>query len=125
MTDIRKSLFVLFSGTLLTFGVWLAIFMTIDPNNTDPITIITFFSSLFLWMTGINTFIIVNIRAHMTVLSNENIIPSSLMHSFSVSLFLLILIVLQTLRVLGIVEGIIVAILFILFELYIKTKTVQ
>ena len=123
MTDIRKSLFTLFSGTLLTFGVWLAILMTVDQNDTDPLTILAFFSSLFLWLTGLFTFILLYIRSHVSKLTNQNTIPNSLLHSFLIIACILLLSILQTLRVLGWLEGVILIILFVLFELYIKAKS--
>lgn len=123
MADLRKSLFTLFSGTLLTFGVWLAIVITIDPNSTDPLTIITFFSSLFLWLTGLCTFILVYIRSHMSEIVQPTIISNSLVHASLIILSIDILLILQTLRVLGILESIIVCILFLLLELYLHTKS--
>lgn len=123
MTDIRKSLFTLFSGTLLTFGVWLAICITVDPFNTDPLTIITFYSSLFLWLTGLFTFIFLYIRSHISDVSNQNLIPNSILHSSLIVITIIIFLTLQTLRVLGLLEGILLFVIFVLIELYIKAKT--
>ena len=109
MTDIRKSLFTLFSGTLLTFGVWLAILMTVDPNDTDPLTILAFFS-VFLWLTDC-LLILLYIRSHVSKLTNQNTIPNSLLHSFLIIACILLLSILQTLRVLGWLEGVILIIL--------------
>jgi len=123
MTDIRKSLFTLFSGTLLTFGVWLAISITVDPFNTDPLTIITFFSSLFLWLTGLIIFIFLYVRSHISDVTNQNTIPNSILHSSLIVITLIVFLILQTLRVLGQLEGILLLVIFILIELYIKAKT--
>jgi len=121
--NLRTYFFGLFSATLLSFGVWLAIFFYADPELADFLTFAAFFSSLFLWLTGALTFIIFYIRIS---LSNREVIfahlPAAGRHAALTSAAITSLLIFQTLRVLSAWEAALVVVIIVLLELAARSK---
>lgn len=121
--NLRTYFFGLFAATLLSFGVWLAIFFFTDPELADFLTFGAFFSSLFLWLAGALTFIIFYLRV---TLSNREVIfahlPVAGRHAALVSAAVVSLLVFQTLRVLSAWEVILIMVIVVLVELAARSK---
>lgn len=122
MKDIRYIFFSLFCVILFSFAIWLSILMTINPQTTDPVTIATFFGSLFVWLTGFIAFIIIYFRSSMFKHSSSKLVTESIFHSSFISLAITIILILQALRVLGFLEIGLIILLCILAEIYIYAK---
>lgn len=117
----RSYMFSLFVGTLIAFTVWLSILITVNPDSTDIITRMTFFASLFLSLTGFFSFIYIYIMSLIeTKYHPTKLVSRSLLRATLLSFTIVFLLVLQTLRVLNTWEIIIVILLYLLTELYIK-----
>jgi hypothetical protein len=120
---LKKYLFAIFTFTLLSLGVWLAILFNTDPNNTDLITRCAFFASLFVFLAGFFTFLGFYLRVYF---SNREIIynnfPIALRQSILLSLIIVGLLAFQTLRVLTVWVAAIYVLAIILVEFYFKSR---
>ncbi|MCL5795506.1 MAG: hypothetical protein M1338_04050 [Patescibacteria group bacterium] len=120
---LKKHLFAIFTSTLLSLGIWLAILFNTDPNSTDLITRCSFFASLFVFVAGLYTFIGFYLRVYF---SNREIIysnfPIALRQSILLSLVIVGLLVFQALRVLTVWVAVIYILAIILIEFYFKSK---
>jgi hypothetical protein len=121
MSSLRSYLFSLFVGTLVAFTVWLAILITIDPTSTDIITKAAFFASFFLALTGLLTFILVYIMSVLTKHTATKLVYQSLVRSSLLSFVATFMLILETLKVLGLWEMIIILALYLLVEFYTQT----
>ncbi len=120
---LTKQLFSVFALTLMALGLFLAILFNVNPDTTDLITQITFFISLFIFLSGLFTFIGFYLRVY---LSNHEIIyanfPIALRQAILVSLLIVGLLALNALRVLNIWSGIIFVLILIIIELFFRSK---
>ncbi|MFY9484739.1 MAG: hypothetical protein WAP74_03930 [Patescibacteria group bacterium] len=121
--NLKSYFFGLFAATLLSFGVFLAIFFYTDPDLADFLTFAALFSSLFLSLTGALTFIIFYIRLSI---GNREIIfahlPVAARHAALIAGLVTTLAILQTLRVLSTWEVILIVFIMILVELAARSK---
>lgn len=121
--NLRSYFFGLFAATLLSFGVFLAIFFYTDPDLADFLTFAALFSSLFLSLTGALTFIIFYLRISIT---NHEVIfahlPIAARHAALISGLVTTLAILQTLRVLSTWEVVLIVLIMILVELAARSK---
>ena len=123
MNDPRYKLFTLFVATLSSFTVWLSILTGIDPNKSDPITKVAFFSSWMLFLIGLLSMLLIYINMMMKNKINfHTILAKSILHASLLSIFITTALVLETIKVLGILELGILIFLLILLELYLKAK---
>lgn len=123
MNKIKSYLFGIFVLTLLAMGVWLLILFNFNPYQADLLTVITFFVSLFLWLTGI--FILIGFYIKVQISNNEIIysfISSTIRQSIILALAIVGILVLRTLRVLTWWDGILLALAVLLLELFFRTK---
>lgn len=120
---LKHYLFTLFSTTLIALGAWLVIFFNVDPKSADALTITAFFASLFLWITGILTFLGFYLRIW---LSNREIIFANLPPSFRQAILGTLafvgLLVFKYLQVLNWWTAIPFVIICLLVELYFQTR---
>ncbi len=120
---LKKQLFAIFTITLLSLGVWLAILFNTDPNKADLITRCAFFASLFVFLTGLFTFLGFYLRVYF---SNREIIynnfPIALRQSILISLIIVGLLVFSSLHVLTIWVAAIFVLAIILIEFFFKSK---
>lgn len=123
MNNLKSYLFSLFMGTLIALTVWLSIFLTVNPNSTDIITKAAFFASLFLALTGIFTFISIYIMSHISKGAASTLVTKSLIQGSILSLVIVFSLILTTLNVFNLWEAIIIALLFIISEIYILSKS--
>lgn len=123
MEKLKKYFFSIFSVTLLSFGMFLAILFNVDPQAADILTITALLASLFLTISGLLSLIIFYLRVKV---SNYEILfaqlPIALRHGSLIALAVTGLIFLQMLRVLGWWEGILYLVVLILLESYFKTR---
>lgn len=121
--SIRSYLFSLYSSTLVALAVWLSIVFFSDPNVADMVTMIAFFVSFFLWLSGLVTFLIfqtkIMITHHEVIYAH---LPSSIRQASFISAALTLLSILQTIQVLSWWSAILVIAIFILFELFFRSK---
>lgn len=121
--NLKKSLFAIFTITLLSLGVWLAILFNTDPNNSDLITRCAFFASLFTFLAGFFTFLGFYLRVYF---SNREVIysnfPIALRQSILLSLIIVGLLIFQSLKVLTIWTIVVYILAIVLIELFFKSK---
>ena len=72
---LRQTLFSIFTTTLMSFGVWLVVFFNTSPLTSDKLTFGAFYGSLFLWVTGIITFVLFYSKVYF---SNKEVVYSLL-----------------------------------------------
>lgn len=113
---------MLFSVTIIALSVWLSILFGSSPLLTDPLTKATFFASLFLWLTGLLSFISIYFSSIFYHNLFNKIIINSVFQSTILSATIIFLIILNTLNVLGWLEFIVVLLLLLLVEIYLKLK---
>lgn len=118
MKSNKQSLFSVFSGTLTSFTVWLAILVSINPYKSDIITKAAFFASLFLWLTGIISFIIVYLGSLIKQIDSDRLITSAIIQGSIISAVAVLMIILKTLAVLDLWEISLIIIIFALSEIY-------
>lgn len=121
--NLRSYFFGLFAATLLSFGVFLAIFFFTDPELADFLTFAALFSSLFLSLTGALTFIIFYLR--ITIANREVLfahLPVAARHAALIAGLVTTLAILQTLRVLSAWEVVLIVFIMILVELAARSK---
>lgn len=121
--SIRSYLFSLYSSTLVALAVWLSIVFFSDPNVADMVTMTAFFVSFFIWFSGLLTFLIFQTKI---IISRKEVIfthlPSSTRQASFISAALTLLAVLQLIQVLSWWSTILVIAIFILFELFFRSK---
>lgn len=120
---LRKKLFYLFMGTLLSLGIWLYMLFHVDPSYADILTWLAFMGSLFLWLSGFLSFIIFYLKVSFF---NQEVIfallPSSLRQAAELALIIAGLLSLQALRVLGWWEGGLYILVIVLIEMFFQGK---
>jgi hypothetical protein len=120
---LKNSLFSLFTITLLSFGGWLTILFNVDPTNTDQFTFALLYICSFLFLVGLLTFIGFGIRI---LLSNREIIFShfvpSLRQACLLSVAIIGLLFLQSLRVLSVIDAGAFVLAILLLELFFRAK---
>lgn len=121
--SIRSYLFSLYSSTLVALAVWLSIVFFSDPDVADMVTMMAFFVSFFIWFSGLLTFLIFQTKI---IISRKEVIfahlPSSTRQASFFSATLTLLAVLQLIQVLSWWSTILVIAIFILFELFFRSK---
>ncbi|EKD56262.1 MAG: hypothetical protein ACD_58C00242G0001 [uncultured bacterium] len=121
---LKTYLFVIFSMTLLSLGIWLMILFNIDPDSADLITKSAFFSSMFLWLMGIMIFIIFYLRIWV---SNKEVIynnlPIALRHAIFISLVITGLLALNSSNLLNWWDAGMFIVVITMLELLFRQKT--
>lgn len=121
----KTYIFIIFSSSILSLGIWLMILLNYDPFSSDLITRGAFFASLFLWIWGLFTLIVFNIKIWI---GNKEVIYShlsvTLRQASFFSLTIIGLLIFQTLRVLNWWVGGILVLVILLTELFFRTRTV-
>lgn len=120
---LKQTLFSLFSITLLAFGGWLTIIFNVDPTKTDTVMFAILYLSIFLFLTGILTFIGFWARI---LFSNREIIyhhlPPALRQAALVAFACVGLLFLQSLRVLSAIDAGAFILAILLIELFFRAK---
>ncbi|PIP21651.1 MAG: hypothetical protein COX39_01860 [Candidatus Nealsonbacteria bacterium CG23_combo_of_CG06-09_8_20_14_all_40_13] len=120
---LRHYLFLLFSSTLVSAGIWLVIFFNIDPTSADIMSISAFFASLFWFLAGFLTFIGFYLRNWF---GNREIIYANLSPSLRQAILISIaatgLLVFSYLKVLSLWTAIPFVIICLLIELYFQSR---
>lgn len=120
---LKKSLFSLFAVTLLAFGGWLTILFNVDPAQADRFQFIALYASIFLFLTGILTFVGFGVRI---LLSNREVVYAhfapSLRQGMLVAFALVGLLFLQSLRVLSVIDAGAFVLAILLIELFFRAK---
>ena len=120
---LRKKLFYLFSATITSLTIWLYFLFHVDPTYADILIWIAFMASLFFWLSGFLGFIIFYLKINFY---NQEIIysllPTSLRQASEISLIIVGLLSLQSLKVLGWWEGGLYILVILLLEMFFQTK---
>jgi hypothetical protein len=120
---LKKALFSVFAMTLLAFGSWLTILFNVDPLKADRFLFVALYASLFIFITGITTFIGFGIRI---LLSNREIIYAHFTPSLRQATLLAFaavgLLFLQSLRVLSAIDAGAFILAILLIELFFRAK---
>lgn len=119
----KTTLFGIFSLTLFSLGVWIVIFFNINPTKADKIIYIAFLASLFLWVSGIITFIeyLTRIKIAKTELTHLSL-NTATRHAVMIAFTLTLLLGLQFLHILNIIDAIIIIVIISTTELYFKGR---
>lgn len=122
----KSYLFVLFCVTLFSLGFSVFMFLNINPYTSDALTIGMFFLSIFIFLTGIITLLGFYFRVKIT--NNEvfyaNFFPS-LRQATLLSIVIVGLLILKSLKVLAWWDGIMFALAIALLELYFQNKNID
>lgn len=121
--SIRSYLFSLYSSTLVALAVWLSVVFFSDPDVADVVTMVAFFVSIFLWCSGLLTFLIFQTKIIIT--RRELIyahLPSSMRQASFISAAITLLGVLRVIQVLSWWSAILVIAIFTLLELFFRSK---
>lgn len=124
--QLKQSLFSLFAVTLLAFGGSITIIMNVDPKSADQFIFVALYASIFLFITGILTFLGFGMRI---LLSNREVIyshfPPSLRQGMLAGLAIVGLFFLQSLRVLSAIDAFAFILAILLIELFFRAKPRQ
>lgn len=123
MMKLKNSLFSLFAITLLSFGGWLTILFNVDPYQTDQINFILLYVCLLLFFIGLVTFIGFGIR--LLIAKGElvySLFIPALRQACLISLAIIGLLLLQSLRVLSPIDGGALVVAILLIELFFKAR---
>ena len=120
MNDVNSYLFSLFGGTLTSLTIWLAILISVDPNKADIITKSAFFASFFLGLTGLLGFLFIYISSSLSSRPVSKIITYSVLQATLLAFASTLVLILQTMRVLGLWELFIILLLVGLSQLYLR-----
>ncbi len=100
--QLKQSLFGLFTITLLSLGGWLTVIFNIDPVSAETFVLVALYSSIFLFIMGITTFLGFGLRV---LLGRREVVYAhfgpSLRQGTLLSVALTGLLFLQSLRVLS------------------------
>lgn len=122
MTEkIKYNLFSIFSSTLVAFAIWIYILYNFDPYSNDILTILSFFATLFFWLSGIITMIMIFVR--INIFSKKSInsnISVSIRQATILSILIVGLLGLNSLKALNTLQAIILIFIAILLEFFIK-----
>lgn len=122
MTEkIKYNLFSIFSSTLVAFAMWIYILYNFDPYLNDILTILSFFATLFFWLSGIITMIMIFVR--INIFSKKSInsnISVSIRQATILSILIVGLLGLNSLKALNALQAIILIFIAILLEFFIK-----
>lgn len=121
----RIYLFIIFCITLFALGFFMLILLNIDPYKSDFLTISIFYITFAVFIMGIITLLGFYFRIKMN--NNEvffsNFKPA-LRQAFLITLVIVGLLILRTLRVLTWWDGIMFALAILLLELYFQNKKI-
>ncbi|OGD67986.1 hypothetical protein A3F08_03560 [Candidatus Berkelbacteria bacterium RIFCSPHIGHO2_12_FULL_36_9] len=122
---IKSLLFTVFVGFIVCLGIFLLILFNVDPFRSDLITIGAYFGSLYLCLLCLFALIGYYTRVQLT---NREVIYShfsvSLRQSALISLSIVLILIMQTMRVLNWwVAGIIILIVFMM-EMFFRVRPV-
>ncbi|PIP51304.1 hypothetical protein COZ61_02135 [Candidatus Berkelbacteria bacterium CG_4_8_14_3_um_filter_33_6] len=122
MTEkIKYNLFSIFSSTLVAFAIWIYILYNLDPFSVDILAILSFFGSLFFWLSGILTMIMIFVRINFFSKNSINTnISSSIRQATILSILVVGLLGLNSLNVLNTLQAGILVFIAILLEFFIK-----
>ena len=122
MTEkIKYNLFSIFSSTLIAFAIWIYILYNFDPFSNDILAILSFFATLFFWLSGIITMIMIFIRINIfSKFSINSNISASIRQATIISILIVGLLALNTLNSLNTLQASILVFIAILLELFIK-----
>lgn len=122
--NLKSTLFGIFSLTLFSLGAWFVMLFNIDPTKTDILTHLAFLASLFLWLSGIITFIeyIVRLRINNKELLYTPL-STAIRHGLQISLTVVTLLSLQLLKVLNVFDAVLILAIILTSELYFKART--
>jgi hypothetical protein len=95
---LRQYLFLMSLGTLICTVAWLFVIFNIDPNNTDTVSFVFFYASLFLSILGIIS--VVSLWIKVKFLKSEEVVFRHVKRTFrqgavSASLVVLLLLLQQ------------------------------
>lgn len=120
---LKQAFFSLFAITLLSFGGWLTILFNVDPTKADTFLFVALYASIFLFITGLGTFIGFWLRV---LFSNREIIYShftpALRQAMLFGFTITGLLFLQSLRVLSVIDAGAFILAVILLELFFRAK---
>lgn len=123
MMKLKNALFSLFSVTLLALGGWLTILFNSDPAHVDRFVLAALYASIFLFITGLATFIGFGLRV---VLTNREMIyghlPIALRQATLLGFGAVGLLFLQSLRVLSVIDAGAFLLALVLLELFFRAK---
>lgn len=122
----RIYLFLLFCVTLFTLGFFILMFFNVNPYTSDNLTISMFFISFFIFLTGL--LFLLGFYFRVKISNNEvfyaNFAPS-FRQALLISLVLVGLLVLKSLKVLAWWDGIMFALSVLLLELYFQNRNIN
>ncbi|NCN24945.1 hypothetical protein CO101_01385 [Candidatus Berkelbacteria bacterium CG_4_9_14_3_um_filter_39_23] len=121
--NLRTRLFYIFSGTLMSFGIWISLLFHTDPTYADILTWLAFMASLLLTIAGFFGLIIFYIK--VSFFNNELVyilLPSSFRQSLEIGLAVVGILSMQAIKVLGWWEAGLYILVLILLELFFQTK---
>lgn len=122
----KTQLFLIFSLTLISLGTWVIIMFNYNPNLADILIPSAFWSSLFLSLWGILTFILYFLRAQFT---NREVIYShlsiSIRHSILITSCVVGLLFLKSMNVLTWWVATMFVMVVLLLELFFRTKKIN
>jgi len=115
---LRQYLFLMFLGTLLCWGIWVFIILTIDPTSADTISLMFFYASLFLSLVG--TIFIITFSLRRLFNKNDDIVFRSVRRTFRQSMvlstFIIFALLLLQKHLLNYWNTILLVVLFLLLE---------
>ncbi|KKP89217.1 MAG: hypothetical protein UR93_C0001G0049 [Berkelbacteria bacterium GW2011_GWA2_35_9] len=122
MTErIKYNLFSIFSSTLVAFAIWIYILYNFDPFSGDILAILSFFGTLFFWLSGILTMIMIFVRINLFSKNSINTnISISIRQATILSVLIVSLLGLNSLNVLNTLQACILIFIAILLEFFIK-----
>lgn len=119
---LRYYLFIVFVVTLLALGWLVVTIFNVDPTKANSWVLSGFFTSLFLTIAGVSTFVSFFIRVK---LSNNEVIfanfPLALRQAVEIASVIVALSFLQSIRTLNLWTIVLVAIIAVLIEMFFRT----
>ena len=120
MTKFKAKLFLVFTVTMFAIAsLFLAIF-NYNPFKADYSVFALFYTSLFVSITGVSTFIVIFIKSRLTPKIDPSSFWPSLRLSALISLILSLFFLLQGLKILDLWVGVPLALAVLLLELFFR-----
>lgn len=122
--NIRYNLFSIFASTLIALGIWIYLLYNFNPFTSDILTRASFFASLFFWLSGFIAMIIIFLRINFKPKGSvKESIVASIRHGSILGTLIVGLLVLKSLDVLNLWQGIILVIIAGLMELFFRASS--
>lgn len=118
----QRSIFAVFTITLLSFGGWFAVLQSIDPTvfGVKGQTLFYAFLAVFLW--GLISLINYFIRFRRSENSKKTVIVISMRQGMIISLGIIGLLIFRSLEVLNILSATVYLIALVLIEFYFRNR---